>query len=288
MKIGTCEADFRHHGGNHYMKLKEYGYTAADRSLSDKQEIFKLSEEERKIELEKERKRALEAGVEISQVHGPWRWPPRDYTPEDRAERMDVMKASIRACSYIGCKNWVIHPIMPMGVQDVGTPDEQKTWEMNKVFMTELLAYAKEWGITICFETMPMPALGIGTPTEILRFVNEMNDDNFKICMDTGHAAVFSHQISVGDAIRQMGDKIACFHIHDCNAKHDLHMLPGTGVIDWDDVCAAIKEIGYKGVFSLESNNAKPDWPEDLYEDYSKLAFDLAKHLVDKIEGGDK
>ena len=24
MKIGTCEADFRHHGGNHYMKLKEY------------------------------------------------------------------------------------------------------------------------------------------------------------------------------------------------------------------------------------------------------------------------
>ena len=285
MKIGNCEYDFRQYGDNRFQKLREYGYTAVDYGLGDTQEIFKLSEEERKIELQRNVKLADEAGIEIYQAHGPWRWPPRDYTPEDRANRMEVMKASIRAASDLGCKNWVIHPIMPMGVNDMDTPDEQKTWEMNKVFMTELLAYAKEWGITICFETMPMPALGIGTPTEILRFVNEMNDDNFKICMDTGHAAVFSHQISVGDAIRQMGDKIACFHIHDCNATHDLHMLPGTGVIDWDDVCAAIKEIGYKGVFSLESNNAPKDWPKELYEEYNRFGFRLAEYMVSKIEG---
>ena len=285
MKIGNCEYDFRQYGDNRFQKLREYGYTAVDYGLGDTQEIFKLSEEERKIELEKERKRALEAGVEISQVHGPWRWPPRDYTPEDRANRMEVMKASIRAASYLGCKNWVIHPIMPMGVQDVGTPDEQKTWDMNKVFMTELLAYAKEYETTICFETMPMPRLGIGRPDDILRFVNEMNDENFKICFDTGHAAVFSHLISVGDAIRKMGDKIACFHIHDSNAKHDLHMLPGTGVIDWDDVCAAIKEIGYKGVFSLESNNAPKNWPKELYEEYNRFGFRLAEYMVSKIEG---
>ena len=285
MKIGNCEYDFRQYGDNRFQKLREYGYTAVDYGLGDTQEIFKLSEEERKIELQRNVKLADEAGIEIYQAHGPWRWPPRDYTPEDRANRMEVMKASIRAASYLGCKNWVIHPIMPMGVNDMDTPDEQKTWDMNKVFMTELLAYAKEYETTICFETMPMPRLGIGRPDDILRFVNEMNDENFKICFDTGHAAVFSHLISVGDAIRKMGDKIACFHIHDSNAKHDLHMLPGTGVIDWDVVCAAIKEIGYKGVFSLESNNAPKDWPKELYEEYNRFGFRLAEYMVSKIEG---
>lgn len=285
MKIGNCEYDFRQYGDNRFQKLREYGYTAVDYGLGDTQEIFKLSEEERKIELQRNVKLADEAGIEIYQAHGPWRWPPRDYTPEDRANRMEVMKASIRAASYLGCKNWVIHPIMPMGVNDMDTPDEQKTWDMNKVFMTELLAYAKEYETTICFETMPMPRLGIGRPDDILRFVNEMNDENFKICFDTGHAAVFSHLISVGDAIRKMGDKIACFHIHDSNAKHDLHMLPGTGVIDWDDVCAAIKEIGYKGVFSLESNNAPKNWPKELYEEYNRFGFRLAEYMVSKIEG---
>ncbi len=284
MKIGIQEISFRRYGGNYFKKIREYGYTAADYDMCNTEaELYKLNEDKRKEFLQSVRKMANEAGVEIYQTHGPWRWPVRDYTEEDRAERMEKMKTSIRACSYMGCKNWVIHPIMPMGVADLGTPDEQKTWDINKAFMSELLKVAKEYDVTICFENMPMPKLGIATPEETLRFVEEISDENLKICFDTGHAAIFSEQISVGDAIRKMGDKIACFHVHDNNGWADIHLMPMTGVINWEDVCAAIKEIGYKGVFSLETS-AATTLPEDLHVRLNQIFFEVAESLVKKIE----
>ena len=284
MKIGIQEICFRRYGGNYFKKLREYGFTAADYDMCDTEgELYKMTEEERKSFLVKVSEMADEAGVELYQCHGPWRWPVRDDTPEDRAERMEKMKTSIRACELLGCKNWVIHPIMPMGVNDRGTENEQKTWDMNKVFMTELLAYAKEHNVVICFENMPMTGLGIGYPLDILRFVEEMKDDSFKICFDIGHAEICKSQISVGDAIRKMGDKIACFHVHDNNGWADLHSMPMTGCVDWDDVCAAIREIGYNGVFSLETY-AAVTLPEDINVRQNQIYFEVAKRLVEKIE----
>lgn len=83
---------------------------------------------------------------------------------------------------------------------------------MNKVFMTELLACAKEYGVVIFLENMPM-----------------------------------------------------------------------TGCVNWDKVCAAIKEIGYSGVFSLECYAATALPTEDLYIRLSHIYFEVAKHLVEKI-----
>ncbi len=283
MKICCGEFEFRHLGGNYFKKMAEFGFTSVNFDLCNDQPFFYMNEDELVLTMSEYKSMAEEAGVSIDQAHGPWRWPVRDNTPEDRAERMEKMKTSIHACALLGCKNWVIHPIMPFGVNDKGTENEQKTWDLNKEFMTELLAYAKEQGVVICYENMPMTGLGIGYPLDVLRFVEEMNDDNFKVCLDTGHAVICQSQISVGDAIRRMGDKIACFHIHDNNGWADIHIMPMTGVIDWEDVCKAIKEIGFKGVFCLETM-ASDKLPKDIFVDQTKLYYRVAKHLVDMIE----
>lgn len=81
-----------------------------------------------------------------------------------------------------------------------------------------------------------------------------------------------------------MGDKIACFHVHDNNGWANIHIMPMTGCVDWDKVCAAIKEIGYSGVFSLECYVATALPTEDLYVRLSHIYFEVAKHLVEKIE----
>lgn len=284
MKICVGEADFRHFGGNYFKKVKEYGFDSVNFDLcNDSQPFFYMTDEELEKTMSEYKNMAFEADIEIFQAHGPWRWPVRDFTPEDRAERMGKMKTSIRACALLGCKNWVIHPIMPMGVNDRGTENEQKTWDMNKEFMTELLAFAKQHGVVICYENMPMVGLGIGYPLDILRFVEEMNDDNFKICLDIGHAEICKSQITVGDAIRKMGDKIACFHVHDNNGWADIHTMPMTGAVDWDDVCAAIKEIGYRDDFTLETMAAK-SLPDDLFDAQTKIFYEVAKRLLEKIE----
>ena len=86
---------------------------------------------------------------------------------EDRKERMEKMKKSIRYTAVLGCKYWVIHPIMPFGVCEKDTEDAQKTWDMNIEFMSELLKVAKEVGVTICFENMPMLQFSLAKPDKI-------------------------------------------------------------------------------------------------------------------------
>ena len=226
-----------------------------------------------------EKSKIESAGLVISQVHGPWRWPARDFTKEDRAERMEKMKRSIKFTALLGTENFVIHPIMPFGIEErLDSETAQKTWVMNVAFMSELLETAKESGVTICFENMPMPNFSLGTPTDVLRFVKEINDDNFKICFDTGHA-VMCKEKTVGDYVRECGAEICAFHIHDNNGFWDLHMLPYFGIIDWEDFGKALKDIDFKGVFSFESS-AYPNLSNKDYESLCKMKYNMAKQII--------
>ena len=54
-------------------------------------------------------------GIAVSQVHGPWRYPPADDTTDARADWLDKMKRCVRMATYVGSENMVVHPLMPYG-----------------------------------------------------------------------------------------------------------------------------------------------------------------------------
>lgn len=258
MDIGICynifDKRFSRYGEDRYKKIREYGYKYIDFSFADTNSKFYTLPEGEAISLLKKEKALMdEAGIKVSQVHGPWRWPALDYTEEDREERMEKMQKSIRLMRVLDCDNFVIHPIMPFGVNEVNTPDAEKTWKLNLEFMRKLLGYAKEYDVYVCLENMPMLEFSISEPRDILRFVKEINDEHFKICLDTGHVGVFLKGISPAQAIREMGSEIRTLHIHDNQKGYDMHNFPRVGILDWDDIAKALKETGYKGVFSSES-----------------------------------
>ena len=196
------------------------------------------------------KKDCADAGIEISQVHGPWRWPPRDFTPENRAERFEKMARSIKGTRILGCDNFVIHPIMPFG--DNQNPDPEAFHEINFEFFSRLCDEAEKYGVTICLENMPMPVLTLATPRQILGFVKEINRESLKVCLDTGHCAVCGEDAA--EAVRLLGKEyLKVLHVHDNDGHRDLHWLPGFGVIDWTEFGKALREIGYEGSFSLET-----------------------------------
>lgn len=279
MKIGICAKDYERWGNERYNKIKEHGYSHIDYNMVDTEtELYCCEEAKFEAMLLEEKKLIEEAGIEISQVHGPWRWPAQDNTVEDRAERMEKMKKSIRGTAILGCKHWVIHPIMPHGIQEKGTELAKETWDINLEFMSELLQTAKECGVIICFENMPMPNFSLGSPSEILKFVKTINDDNFKICLDTGHVAVYEG-LNPADAARELRDEIRVLHVHDNNGHADLHLLPYFGVIDWKDFGQALKEIEFDGVFSFET--APPGkLPTPVFEEMCKLLVKIAKEIM--------
>jgi sugar phosphate isomerase/epimerase len=142
---------------------------------------------------------------------------------------------------------------MPYRETDFRSAD---VWKINLDFFRELLPYAKERGITICLENMPMPTYPLATPKQIMDFVNEIDDDNFKVCLDTGHSWVC--EVQPDEAARIFGEALKVLHVHDNGGikKGDQHLLPTLGTINWEDFSKALVEIGYDkwGVFNLECN----------------------------------
>ena len=266
-------------GSEMFMKLKEHGFSSIDCNLSGTNAwYYTMDEAEMETELKKRKELMDLAGITVSQVHGPWRWPVQDSTPEQRAERLEKMKKAVYLTTLLGSKNMVIHPIMPCGIEDILSGDEQKTWDINMEFMQELLAYAKEMGVTICLENMPFIDFSLSKPCDILRFVKAIDDENFKICLDTGHVAVFEG-ISVKESVVSCGREIRAFHIHDNKFGMDLHMMPFSGNINWTEFSEALKEIEFDGVFSLETAPS-PKLSDGLFEEMSRMYAKVAKEII--------
>ena len=238
-------------------KLKNHGYECIDYSshslpnlVDTEHEIFSLSETEFERVLRREGEFYRNEGIQISQTHGPWRYPPRDGTKEERDERFEKMCKAIRGTAYLGCENIVVHPLMPFGSHSDAEPDVQ--WEINLEFMSRLAVVGEEHGITVCFENMPFRELPLSSVREILRMVKTVNNKYFKVCLDTGHCSAIGE--SPAEAVRLLGkEDLRVMHVHDNNGIKDYHWLPGTGVIDWDDFSASLAEIGFDGTLSLET-----------------------------------
>lgn len=269
-------------GEETYLKLKEHGFDCTDFNMADTTSLLYTGNPvQAEDTLCRERKLAEAAGITIHQVHGPWRWPPQDGTEEDRKERMEKMKRSIYLTNVLGCKNWVVHPIMPFGTDDLDKGEDLRTWAMNFTFMEELLETAKIYDVTICLENMPMHKFSLATPKEILNFVQQIGDDHFKICLDTGHVSVFP-ELNIGDEIRRLGKEIRVIHVHDNRYNMDMHLSPYDGVMDWDALASGLKDIQYDGVFSLETAPGA-HMPDALFEEKSRYLASISRCITRNI-----
>ena len=282
-KIGICclpyENTYGRYGDDKFIKIKQHGYNSVDYNVSDTDcELYSMDEAALEEKINKEAESARAAGVCISQVHGPWRYPPQDGTEEDRAERLEKMQKAVRITAMLGCKYLVIHPIMPFGTHDLELDRGQETYELNKQFFRALVDHAKQHGVTICMENMPMLQFSLATPAQVLAFVKDFDDENLKICLDTGHVAVFPGA-SAGSAVREMGAYIKTLHIHDNEGDRDAHLYPTAGIVDWPDFFRALDEIGFDGSLSLETFPAA-ELNDEQFEEEGLRLNRLFKELI--------
>lgn len=280
MKIGIVHDAYS--GPTGPERMKRHGYDCADWQgfLSTENELFFCKEEEFRTRLQSERRRYERAGIEISQVHGPWRYPPVERTPEERKKRMEDMCRSIRGAAELGAKYWIVHPIMPFGTDRHSHGEEE--WRLNVDFLGGLAREGEREGVTVCLENMPFKELATSSPRQILRLVKEVGSESLRVCLDTGHCAVLGEDPA--DAVRLFGTEyLRTIHVHDNDGRGDRHFLPWFGVIHWDRFTAALKEIGWKGVMSMECR-APEKLPEGCREEAQRALAAIARTLADMAE----
>ena len=259
--------------------MRKHGYTAMDYTGLCPMEspLFSMDESKLKEYLTRFRKVSEDNGIKISQLHGLWYAP--DETEEQRKESVKYFIKDIKGAEILGCKNVVIHPFLPYVEGE--KIDTEKIRKVNSELFCKLLPIATDCGVTICAENQPFKAFEMSRVSDVKRLVREIDSPNLKVCLDTGHANLFKDDI--GEDVRLLGEDLACLHVHDNKGNWDQHLIPYQGNIEWNGFLSALKEIGYKGTFSLETYIAT-QMPEPVRESMRTSLAALAKTMAAQTE----
>lgn len=195
------------------------------------------------------------AGLPVYQTHGPVmggsEWDDPAYP---HAWYRETVMRSIEASRQLGASWMVLHPY---NISRIPLYDRAANREANLRFFAPFIEEAKKRGVGIAIENMVdfgrrhRRYCG-GDVYELIELVDTINDPAVGICFDTGHGNISG--MDVGAAIRAIGKRLVATHINDNHAGSaaDEHLLPYFGTIDWADVMAALREIGYVGDFAYE------------------------------------
>lgn len=213
-------------------------------------------------------------GMECNQSHAPF--------PSFKPQVRSMLKRAIECTAEAGGKICVIHP------------DNNSSPEVNAEFYFELLPFAKECGVKIATENMwnwtRENGLNQAAPAacshhdDFVAHLDAVNDGFFTACLDIGHAEMKGLDTDAPTMIRAIGSRLGALHIHDNDCWRDLHQIPFAGSIDWNAVVKALKDVDYKGEFTLEADTYLQAFNAENIEEGIKNMADAARKLVCMFE----
>lgn len=105
---------------------------------------------------------------------------------------------------------------------------------------------AERRGVTICIEPLPTEDTNfLNTAAEAVRFAREQQSPNIKVILDV---RAMSHEGKpIPQIIRESRGEFAYVHANDVNLKG-----PGFGDVDFRPIAAALREVSYDGMVSVE------------------------------------
>ncbi len=233
--------------------------------------LYAMDEADAKARMEAALAEITAAGLYVNQTHGPC--PTDDMTPESRERNFALTLRAIRLTRWLGAEDLVIHPILPFG-QVPGREDE--VFEANVRWLRRLLPYAQAQGVRLNVENLPYAACGISHMRTLAALAAAVDDPACCLCLDTGHAACLGDDPA--EMARLAGERLRTLHVHDNDLRHDLHLIPFAGRIDWSAFRGALREIGFDGVVSLEVNLR--NIPEEMQPAVGRWMADAARWIA--------
>lgn len=217
----------------------------------------------------------------FNQAHAAYVYP---WEKEDVVEGLVIPTVSenIRLCRRMQIDRIVVHGLSHPAV--IASKEEQ--FQKNVWFYNQLKPAAKEAGVKIALENLRRVCT---TPEDYERLMDTLDDPCFTACVDIGHSILAG--VDVTQIIRRLGhDRVTLLHVHDNLTKTDDHMIPGTGMLDWNEILQALAEIHYSGDFTLEIINLASGmmddhhgFDDDFVPDLLKFAHVCASYLAHKL-----
>ena len=129
----------------------------------------------------------------------------------------------------------------------VGRGPTEEELERSAAGLRQVARFAQNHGVKLALEPVSRyETYLINTVSQGLQMVERVGEPNVGLLLDTYHMNIeekdFYHPIVVA------GKRL--FHCHACENDRGI---PGTGLVHWDNVFQALRDISYEGVVSIES-----------------------------------
>lgn len=233
------------------------------------------------------RKYASSKGIYFNQAHAPY---PSSLTDENFTKRRyDEIVTAIKNASFLGIRNIVVHPMQHLAYYT--GENTQKLFEMNISFYNSLMPICEEYGITVCVENM-WQRYGnseriwhstCASPEEFSKYIDSVSNEHLRACVDIGHTVLVGENPE--RMLKLLGDRVVALHVHDNDGAHDAHTLPFFGIIRWNEVARALKQISYSGEITLESQAfVQKDLPRELFPDTARYMAKVARTFANMVE----
>ena len=179
----------------------------------------------------------------------------RDLIHPDKAIRdngMAYLKHCIDAVRAMGGTN-LVGPLYSSVGRVWQMTDDERARDTDLVVrqLSELAAYAGDKGAVLGVEPLNrFETSFINLASQVIEVVDRVDHPACGVMLDTFHMNI--EEQSLGAAIRAAGDRLV--HFHSCENDRGA---PGSGHVPWNDIAAALKDIGYDGPVVIESFTSK-------------------------------
>ena len=148
-----------------------------------------------------------------------------------------------------------------------------------------LLECAGERGVVLAFE--PEPGMLVDRLEKYAALLDELTGGEIDVCslrltIDVGHLHC-QGETPIAEHIRRWGDRLANVHIEDMRAGAHEHLMFGEGEIDFPPVIAALAEIRYSGLLSVELSRHSHEAPVA-----ARRAYNYLRPLIDRAASAAK
>ena len=262
MKLATTTGDFGRFYPDNESKIRALyraGFRHIDLSLyhdADPGSVFMKDGWE--TEVDRLRRVADELGMDFVQSHAPG-GNPLEAGPR-RDLLLDATRRSIEICAMLGIPNTVVHLGWADDLRYADKAAEEAYFARNMEFIGQLIPTMEKTGVMVLVENTTHANMGerwyLYTGQEMKDFLAYAGHPLLGACWDTGHANVEGHQYS---DLNALGKDLRAIHFNDNHGKSDEHVMPWAGTMCVDEILCGLRDIGYGGVFTFESDStARP------------------------------
>ena len=227
-------------------RAKATGFEGIELNLEAEGEITLASKEKELLEI---KKFAADTGLEISSIIAAllWKYPLTSGDKTIAKKGKDVVKKSVEIASILQADTVLVIPGVVGSV--LLAPTEVYPYDVvykrSQEVLKELAPFAREHQVYLGVENVWNKFLL--SPTEMKNFIDEINEEYVQAYFDVGNVLLYGYP---EHWIRILGKRIKKVHFKDFRtAVGTLDGFVGLlhGDVNWKEVMAAFKEIGYDG-----------------------------------------